>query len=88
MDKQIDEIMDWFDFKRVADAMDALDWHWCGYKGVPCESEVREKARTMLQETVRVRQGYSTGGFETTFDTEMDLLGLRFTVARWEALDD
>jgi hypothetical protein len=54
--EQIDDIMDNFDFNRVARVMDFLDWKWYmkEYR-VPAESEIRKQVRQHLSKSVRLR---------------------------------
>lgn len=70
--EQINEVMDWFDFGKVAKTMKALDWKHQNLEGnffVPLEGELREKARNLLSktwdETERYNEGreVGTGGF-------------------------
>jgi hypothetical protein len=49
--RKIDEIMDEFNFGKVAKVMKYLKWSWC-LTGVPCEAEIRKSARKRLQELV------------------------------------
>ena len=62
---QIDNIMDTFDFGRVREIMDALDWKWsmpAGGSGVPEEVELRQSARRLLR-SLRECSITSSGGF-------------------------
>jgi len=80
--KQIDSIMDWFEFERVHTAMVALDWSWCDY-GIPSVPEIRAEARDILEHVIRIGGGYvSTGGFKASL-TE-DQLSLEFIVSDWQ----
>ena len=88
--KQIDEIMDWFDFDKVHKTMIALNWGWGVPQVIPEESELRAKARKMLR-----RVGFEdsimcgSGGFVASRDEESDEDGpwvrmkLAFEVASW-----
>jgi len=49
--QKLDEIMDEFNFGKVAKVMEFLKWKWVGV-GVPCEAEIRKKARMRLQELI------------------------------------
>ena len=88
MSKQIDEIMDNFDFRKVAEVMEHLGWAWCGsgYK-VPIESEIRSKARELLQDVSRkLPSNVSTGGFRAQ-SYEDGNLTLEFVLAEWTTED-
>ncbi len=50
--KQIDEIMDNFDFSRVATMMEAVHWGWGIPPVVPEEPEIRTEARRHLRQAV------------------------------------
>jgi hypothetical protein len=64
--KQIDEIMDNFDFDRVQKMMTAIDWTWYTDEGahIPSQPELREAARSYLR-TVAEKDCYmvGSGGF-------------------------
>lgn len=88
--EQIDEIMDNFDFNRVARVMDFLGWKWYmkEYR-VPEESEIRKEARKYLSKTYDYGEGqgrkYSTvtGGFVYTYDPHYTELQLSFELGAW-----
>jgi len=65
MKKQIDYIMDRFNFRRVHKAMQALNWTWAGPNSIPDEYNLRMEARRLLMETTEMDIGWSvgTGGF-------------------------
>lgn len=48
VNQQIAEIMCWFDFESVKQAMERLDWEWFG-EGIPCMGRLREHAFQDLQ---------------------------------------
>jgi hypothetical protein len=50
--QKIDEIMDEFNFGKVAKVMESLKWSWC-LTGVPCEAEIRREARKQLKQLIR-----------------------------------
>lgn len=79
----IDEVMDWFDFGRVAKVMDALDWKWTSAEyrgdGVPIEAEVRIRARELLKEVLKEDNSViSSDGFRASYKDGM--LSLAFIV--------
>ena len=61
---QIDEIMDEFDFRKVADYMKGTDWKWHNAEdGVPSEQEIRKSVRsTMIEMANRDEFCYYSGG--------------------------
>lgn len=63
--KQIDEIMDSFEFDRVLKIMKALQWMW-GFgesEHYPDEWELRKSARERLREAAKNHGSSETGGF-------------------------
>lgn len=94
----IDEIMDNFDFNRVAKAMKALEWEWHdAFEGVPTESEIRMQARYMLNAIDVVKTATSTGYYDTggfiasgDYDANNNLEGLTlvFQLFEWQAYDE
>lgn len=93
MDKQqhIEEIMDWFDFNRVAKVMKLLDWKWASTVfGVPCEGQIREHVRKNLSEVYDKATGQGreyeiqTGGFSYIYDPREDYMKLSFKISEWE----
>ena len=81
----IDEVMDCFDFKRVAEVMEALNWTWASCTGVPEDHEIRRTARGLLKGALE--SGYNaTGGLSASYhDGE---LRLAFEVTEWSAYVD
>lgn len=63
--KWLDEIMDHFDFARVARAMRALRWYWGigDTRHIPKESEIRTEARWILNLAIDRKSTVATGGF-------------------------
>lgn len=55
---EIDNIMDCFGFRRVADVMEMLDWSWRD-EGVPDEQTIRKSARRLLIDAI---DGLDRGG--------------------------
>jgi len=84
--KLLDEIMDGFNFSRVADAMDSLRWVWFSSGGVPCESEIRVAARVLLSQVILNGGNVATGGFKAEYiDGE---LSLAFMLDEYSAFED
>ena len=89
-DQQINEIMDNFDFNKVAKVMDFLDWKWYlkEYR-VPAEPEIRKKVRQHLTKAFEYGQGQGrkytlcTGGFVCSYDPEYSELSLTFELDGW-----
>lgn len=89
--EMIDDIMDNFDFNKVAKCMKALNWKWIAVpEGIPEESDIRKAARKLLQgvpETFLKDERYSgTGGLYVRSwyeSTELVLIEMTFVVAEW-----
>lgn len=85
----IDEILDQFDFQKVKEVMDALNWTWAiGTEShVPDIPELRKKAREMLWDSIRSKDRMiKTGGFVAEKEDD-DTLELRFEVTSWNTWD-
>jgi hypothetical protein len=87
----IDEILDQFDFDKVKQVMDALQWEWSMESGshVPDIPEMRKLARRLLKQ-VAGKSPYdyyaATGGFCVEKDAD-GFLELRFEVTSWNTWD-
>ena len=67
-EKQIEKIMDEFDFIRVHAAMTAMKWVW-HEKGVPSIKQLKQRAEELLTDCRRKRGwALSTGGFKASCD--------------------
>lgn len=96
--KLLNEIMDWYNFGKVASVMQHLNWTWhnCdSFGGIPVESDLRVKVREqftrLMQGNTREERSVSAiGGFEyvvwRTPDGVVDVLELRFVVAEWSTI--
>ena len=90
--EHIDEVMDQFDFGKVAIAMKVLDWKWVSAEeGVPQTGELRREARRLLgfayDGAIEFNESpytIGTGGFEATYSQEYDNLELKFIMESWE----
>jgi len=97
--KDIEDIVDEFDFETVKKTMDFLDWQWFDAdEGVPRLGELRKKARILLNEAaVKVLLSneivsdhhIATGGFRASafkWDGEVKFR-LAFELSEWDNLD-
>ncbi len=66
--KQIEDIMDEFNFGEVQRTMESLDWEWSGCDGVPEEYELRKSARRLLKQAAEMIDDrcYPSGGSTST----------------------
>lgn len=88
----IDNIMDNFDFSRVAKCMEVLEWKWHDVEGIPTEPDIRKSARKLLN---TIRETYTGDHYSVTIggfvikawyeDGKLDAMELSFVVAGWDA---
>ena len=100
INKMIDEIMEEFDFGKVQDAMDYLNWRWAG-EYVTVEM-LKETAKRLLRDADKLRlsdykdEHYSegiiaaTGGFQAMAfcdesKSKVDMLDLKFVLTEWDS---
>ena len=94
-DTHVNEIMDWFDFRKVAKVMEFLNWKWYfdGIDGVPAEGDIRALARQLMNEAydraVATGKNYQggTGGFYIEVDMTDDepWIKLSFILNEWRS---
>jgi hypothetical protein len=76
----IDEIMDWFDFEKVAKVMSFLEWKWISAEeGVPSVGEIRQQARKLLKQVIEQKTTIATGGLRVTYYND-DYIKLEFII--------
>ena len=92
----IEDLLDEFDFERVRQVMESVNWQWAtAVDGVPSLGELRKQARSLLEEVYNKNPSpffmVGTGGFEATRTMEIgDLnkyLSLKFVVSEWNNYD-
>ena len=68
--KVVEDILDEFDFDRVLKTMEALDWSYAMVEGPMHISDLRKKAREVLNNAYRMKVNVygscSSGGFQAT----------------------
>lgn len=85
-EKQIEFVLDEFDFDKVQSVMEFLDWQWRNSSAtseVPSVGRLRRIARTLLREACQSDSGYcASGGLEARriSDPEGDFLSLSFVL--------
>lgn len=85
--KAIDEIMDWFDFERVAKVMEFLNWKWVSAEdGVPSIGEIKKSARRLLKEAIKNKTSIATGGFKVTYIPKDDYILLEFVLSEFDVI--
>lgn len=94
----LEELMDWFNFKKVADVMEFLKWKWAPEEGdksfiIPTEPEIRKKVRDNFRsyyknylEQKDKEYSCSTGGFY--YNILGDEIILKFVLESWNSFTD
>lgn len=91
---KIQDIMEDFDFQKVHDVMEKLDWKWAMSKnGVPTIDEMKHEAKRLLIDACIERTCVSTGGFRAVYEecSQGDpdpYIGLEFIVEDCEGFVD
>lgn len=83
----IDEIMDNFDFEKVAKVMETLGWRWVSSETdlqIPDVSEIRKQARRLLTTALKEKTCIATGGLKVTYLKDEKFLHLEFVVTEWD----
>lgn len=83
----IDDILDEFDFGKVEQVMEHLNWVWYNSEDVPTLGQLRKQARSLMKECMKHEEyTVATGGFwvqKRTFDGE-PFYRLMFVVSEWD----
>lgn len=81
---QIEEILDYFDFEKVAKVMEHLNWQWFTLGEVPGTGPLRRRARQLLREAARQLPDITveSGGLRAKHD-KWGQLSLEFIVTGW-----
>ena len=86
--KNLDIVLDDFDFKKVKKAMKALDWTWFPNNRTPKVSEMKQTCRGLLKTAIGLYKNNPevpyetacTGGFELFLDKETQDIEVKFVV--------
>lgn len=65
LQNQVDEIMDEFDFDKVHEVMEVLNWQWRDI-GIPDKVEIRRSARKLMKQAIEKDSSTGCGGFQVT----------------------
>ena len=89
--EKIDEVMDYFDFDKVAKTMRFLNWNWI-IDGIPDSPKIRQQTRLLMNDcyTRLIASGtdemtISTGGIKVTcyIIKEKPEFDVSFELAQW-----
>jgi len=64
---KIEDIMRNFDFEKVHDVMQYLDWHWVKV-GVPTVEDIKAEAKRLLVDACYEKTTVACGGFRATYE--------------------
>lgn len=89
MNRQITDIMNWFNFNKVWKVMEHLNWGWANTGGeVPSVSQIRDHAQKLLEhvdEDFESNGWIACGGFKA--EKVEGRLALYFIVEMWDNFD-
>lgn len=91
---KIQDIMEDFNFQKVHDVMEQLDWKWAMSKyGVPTVEEMKAEAKRLLIDACVERTCVATGGFRAVYEDDEPggtdpYIGLEFIVEECEGFVD
>jgi len=83
LEEHIEVVMDNFDFHKVRQVMEVLDWQWHDCAGVPEIPDMRKRVRSMMKSIYACRDNERTertGGFEVYFSRSDDYFHVAFVV--------
>jgi len=94
VEKLLDEIMENFDFKKVHNVMEFLDWKWASSTtadAVPSIDEIKDEAARLLWDVVNDPENevIATGGLRVTkdfSDYRHPFISLEFVLEEWDAV--
>ncbi len=89
LNPQLDEIMNNFDFVKVARVMEFLDWKWLDSTTPPSKKELMSHARRLLTDVYlepHNQWAIKCGGF--TAEKSNGLLSLCFTIEEWDVWEE
>jgi hypothetical protein len=81
-ERQIESILNHFDFDKVLKTVDALDWTWDNIDQVPEMSDLKLHARLLLGRVSLDNTPLIVNGFEATIKRD-NCLSLKFIVNSW-----
>ena len=91
---KVQNIMKDFNFQKVHDVMEQLDWKWAMSKyGVPTIDELKTEAKRLLVDACIERTCVATGGFRAVYengsaDDPDPFIGLEFIIEECEGFVD
>lgn len=87
-ERQIEEVLDSFDFDKVHRVMESLAWAWANLDRVPTRAELVAEARRLLSELSGKPGVHGSGGLRASYK-EDGTLSLKFILCEsWSDLGD
>jgi hypothetical protein len=83
LDEHIEAVMDYFDFHKVKQVMEVLDWQWHSCAGIPEIADMRKAVRELMRDSYKYKEDEctsSTGGFEVYYYRPDDYFHVGFIV--------
>ena len=85
--RQVEEVLDSFDFDRVHQVMESLTWTWANLDRVPTRAELVTEARRLLTELEGRPGVHGSGGLRASYK-EDGTLSLKFILCEsWSDLE-
>jgi len=87
-ERQVEEVLESFDFDRVHQVMESLSWTWANLDRVPTRAELVSEARRLLAELGGRPGVHGSGGLRASYK-EDGTLSLKFILCEsWSDLDE
>jgi len=87
-ERQVEEVLDAFDFERVHRVMESLSWTWANLDRVPTRAELAAEARRLLAELDGSPGVHGSGGLRASYKDD-GTLSLKFILCEsWSDLSE
>ena len=87
-ERQVEEVLETFDFERVHRVMESLAWTWANLDRVPSREELTAEARRLLEELDGKAGVHGSGGLRASYK-EDGTLSLKFILCEsWSDLSE
>ena len=87
-ERQVEEVLDAFDFERVHRVMESLSWTWANLDRVPTRAELASEARRLLAELDGSPGVHGSGGLRASYKDD-GTLSLKFILCEsWSDLNE
>ena len=87
-ERQVEEVLEAFDFERVHRVMESLSWTWANLDRVPTRAELASEARRLLAELDGSPGVHGSGGLRASYKDD-GTLSLKFILCEsWSDLNE